>query len=159
VKRPAVVALMVALASLLAPPAALAADCPRTSLNDVEDEVMCVVCGTPLELATDAPQANRERARIQTRVDRCESKATIKDRLVAEYGSRVLATPKGSGFDLAAYLVPVLAVVLGLGAVGTAAFQWRRTRRDAPAGGAAASPGAGTEAARRLQNDLDRYEL
>lgn len=149
---------LVALASLVAAPAALAASCPRTSLNDVEDEVMCVVCGTPLELATDAPQANRERALIQTLVDRCESKSAIKDRLVAEYGSRVLATPKDSGFDLAAYLVPIGAVVLGLAAVGTAAFQWRRTRRDTPAE-ATAAPAAGPEASRRLQDDLERYEL
>jgi cytochrome c-type biogenesis protein CcmH len=156
--RPMALAALVTLACLLAPSAAVAASCPRTSLNDVEDEVMCVVCGTPLELATDAPQANRERALIQTLVDRCQSKDQIKDRMVAEYGSRVLATPKDSGFDLAAYLVPGLAVVLALGAVGTAAVQWRRRRRDAPAEEAAA-PAAGSEAARRLQSDLDRYEL
>jgi cytochrome c-type biogenesis protein CcmH len=120
--------------------------------------VMCVVCGTPLELATDAPQANRERALIQSLVDRCESKATIKDRLVAEYGSRVLATPDDSGFDLAAYLVPIGAVVLGLAAVGTAAFGWRRARRDGPEEVAAAGAGS-PEASRRLQDDLERYEL
>jgi cytochrome c-type biogenesis protein CcmH len=152
------VAALVALACLLGPSAALAAGCPRTSLSSVEDDVMCVVCGTPLALATDAPQADRERALIQSLVDQCKSKDQIKDRLVAEYGSRVLATPKDSGFDLAAYLVPALAVVLGLGAVGTAAFQWRRVRRDAPPEEAAV-PAAGSEASRRLQSDLDRYEL
>ena len=62
------VATVVLLAFMLAPSAALAADCPRTSLSAVEDEVMCVVCGTPLELATEAPQANRERALIQSLV-------------------------------------------------------------------------------------------
>jgi cytochrome c-type biogenesis protein CcmH len=153
------IAALVALACLLAPSAAAAATCPRTSLSAVESEVMCVVCGTPLELATDAPQANRERALIRSLVDRCQSKDQIKDRLVAEYGSRVLATPKDSGFDLAAYLVPVLAVVLALGAVGTAAVQWRRVRRDAPEDQAPAAPAASTEASRRLQSDLDRYEL
>ena len=38
--------------------------CPKTTLGDVEDEVMCPVCGTPLGLATEAPQAERERALI-----------------------------------------------------------------------------------------------
>jgi cytochrome c-type biogenesis protein CcmH len=156
--RPLRIAALVLVSCLLAPSAAGAASCPRTSLSSVEDEVMCVVCGTPLALATDAPQANRERALIQSLVDRCQSKDQVKDRLVAEYGSRVLATPKDSGFDLAAYLVPALAVLLALGAVGTAAFQWRRARRDSP-GDEAAVPAAGTEAARRLQSDLDRYEL
>ena len=33
----------------------------RTTLGDVEDEVMCPVCGTPLALATEAPQAIQQR--------------------------------------------------------------------------------------------------
>lgn len=153
-----VLALAAALCLLL-PAAATAADCPRTSLADVEDEVMCVVCGTPLALATEAPQANRERALIQRLVEGCQSKGQIKDRLVAEYGDRVLATPADSGFDLAAYAVPVLAVVLGAGVVGAAALQWRRSRRTTAQEPGAAAPAPSTEASRRLQSDLDSYEL
>ena len=150
---------LLALAALVAPSTAVAADCPRTSLSDVEDEVMCVVCGTPLELATEAPQANRERALIQNLVNQCRSKDQIKDRLVAEYGDRVLATPDDSGFDLAAYIVPALVVVLALGAVGAAALQWRRVRRGGDGSDDPAGPDPGSEASRRLQTDLDSYEL
>ena len=157
------IVVLMALACLLAPSAAVAASCPRTSLSAVEDEVMCVVCGTPLGLATEAPQANRERALIQRLVAQCATKDQVKDRMVAEYGKRVLATPDDEGFDIAAYAVPVLLVVLALGAVGTAAVQWRRVRSRGPQGGSvrpgAAAPGAETEASRRLQADLDRYEL
>ncbi len=142
-------------------PAAAVADCqPRTSLGDVEDEVMCPVCGTPLALATEAPQANRERVFIQDLVDDCLSKGQIKDRLVAEYGSEVLATPGDSGFDLAAYLVPALAVLLGGGAVTAAALQWRRSRRATGLGDdppTASGPAASAAASERLQDDLDRY--
>ena len=62
--------LVVALA-LVAAPSAAAADCPRTTLGDVEDEVMCPVCGTPLELSTEAPQALRDREVIQGQIARC----------------------------------------------------------------------------------------
>ena len=48
--------------SLLASPRRARRDCPKTTLGDIEDEVMCPVCGTPLGLATEAPQAQRERA-------------------------------------------------------------------------------------------------
>src|SRR5262249_4343460 len=113
---------------LAAPASAAAASCPKTSLGDVEDEVMCLVCGTPLALATEAPQANGERALIQRLVDDCRSKGQIKDRLVAEYGQRVLALPPEKGFDLASYLVPALAVILAGSAVSVAALQWRRAR-------------------------------
>jgi cytochrome c-type biogenesis protein CcmH/NrfF len=152
-------AALVAVACLAAPASAAAATCPKTSLGDVEDEVMCLVCGTPLALATEAPQANRERALIQRQVDSCKSKSQIKDRLVAEYGQEVLALPKSSGFDLASYIVPALAVILGAGAVTASAIQWRRVRRPEDGGPAAADAVPSTEASERLQSDLDRYEL
>ena len=44
-------------------PAAPAPAAPQTSIADVEDEVMCPICGTLLELA-ESPQAQRERAFI-----------------------------------------------------------------------------------------------
>ena len=76
--------LVASVALLLLAPAAAA--CPRTSLGDVENEVMCPVCGTPLNLAEEAPQAERERAFIQREIDRCRSKDQIKRALVAQYG-------------------------------------------------------------------------
>ena len=55
----AVTAVLLA-AALIAAPAA-AAQCPQATLGDIEDEVMCPVCGTPLALATEAPQAIQQR--------------------------------------------------------------------------------------------------
>ncbi len=148
-------ALVTAVLVLAAAPAA-GAQCPKTSLGDVEDEVMCPVCGTPLELASEAPQAERERALITRLVDDCKSKEQVKARLVAEFGDEVLALPDDEGFDLAAYLVPALALVLGGGALAGAALGWRRSRRDRP-GADGAQPDEA--AAERLQSDLDRYDL
>jgi cytochrome c-type biogenesis protein len=114
----AVAALALLLAALI-PAAALAAcPSPRASLPDIEDEVMCTVCGTPLNLA-QAPQADAERAYIQQQIDACATKGQIKDRLVTEYGAAVLATPSDSGFDLAAWIVPGLVVLVALGMFAT----------------------------------------
>ena len=149
-------ALFALVAALAAPAAALGADCPKTTLGDVEDEVMCPVCGTPLELASEAPQAERERALIARLVDDCQSKEQVKARLVAEFGDEVLALPDDEGFDLAAYLVPGLGLLLGGGAVAAAALGWRRARRrERPEG----APAPDSATAERLQSDLDRYEL
>ncbi len=151
-------AAMLALAA--SPAAALAQDCPKTTLGDVEDEVMCPVCGTPLGLATEAPQAIRERELIQRLVDDCRSKEQIKTRLAAEFGDEVLALPEPEGFDLAAYVIPGLAVLLGGGAVAVAALQYRRARRDDPAAPEGGSPTtSGESSSERLQRDLDDYEL
>jgi len=148
-------ALLAALLAVAAAPAA-AAQCPKTSLGDVEDEVMCPVCGTPLELASEAPQAERERALITRLVNACQTKEQVKARLVAEFGDEVLSLPDDEGFDLAAYLVPGLGLLLGGGAVTAAALGWRRARRrDRPPD----TPAPDKETAERLQSDLDRYDL
>jgi cytochrome c-type biogenesis protein CcmH len=141
---------------VLAVPTAATAGCPKTSLADIEDEVMCPVCGVPLELATEAPQANRERAFIQREVQACKSKQQIKDELVAQFGTRVLALPPGHGFNVFAYLAPALAVLLGLGIVATIAMRRRRgDRTDAPP----TTPALAGDDAARLEADLQKYEL
>src|SRR5215210_6386932 len=117
-------ALLTLLAVLVLVPAA-AAPAPRASLPDVEDEVMCVECGTALNIS-EAPSADRERAFIRRRIAEGKTKAQIKRALVAEYGSNVLGTPSGRGFDAASWLVPLLLALLALAAVATTARRWRR---------------------------------
>jgi cytochrome c-type biogenesis protein CcmH len=146
---------LVAVAALaLALPAVAAAQCPKTTLGDIEDEVMCPVCGTPLSLATEAPQAERQRELIQRLIADCRSKEQIKTVLVAEFGEEVLALPDDEGFDLAAYLVPALAILIAAGALGFAVLRWRRSRSKP--GTAPSTSGA---AGARLDEDMDRYEL
>jgi cytochrome c-type biogenesis protein CcmH len=148
-------ATLAAAALVLAMPAAAAAACPQTTLGDVEDEVMCPVCGTPLSVATEAPQAQRERELIQRLIARCRSKDEIKQVLAAQFGDDVLATPEDEGFDLAAYLVPALGLLLAAGAVGLTVVRWRRGRR----GPAAEGPDPAGPGGARLDADLDRYDL
>jgi cytochrome c-type biogenesis protein CcmH len=149
---------LAAFAALAVPTAATAAECPRTTLAAIEAQVMCPVCGTPLALATEAPQANRERALIQRLIDRCRSEEQIKAVLVAEYGEDVLALPEAEGFNASAYVVPALIVALGALGVVLAARRWRRGGRDGPAA-AAAGPPPDDATAKRLDDDLERYDL
>lgn len=136
----------------IAAPAAIAA--PQTSLPDVEDEVMCPICGTLLELS-ESPQAERQRAFISRQIAAGRSKEEIKEALVAEYGQPVLALPRGSGFDLSAYLVPAIAFLVATAALAIGVGRWRRGSESART--AAATP---TEAdAKRLEDDLARYDL
>lgn len=149
-----IVALALALGVLLAPAASGFRPQPRASLPDIEDEVMCPVCGTLLELS-ESPQADRERVFIHKLIAEGRSKQQIKDALVAEYGSAVLATPRGSGFDLTAYLVPIVAGLVAALALIVGVRRWRRSAGpDEPPG--AAPKG---EDAERLDSDLARYDL
>jgi len=157
--RRAVLAL--ALSLLLAAPAAGSAvqPVPKTTVNEVEGEVMCPVCGTLLELA-DSPQARREKVFVAKLVAAGKSKSEVKDALVAQYGEEVLATPEASGFDLSAYLVPILAILVAAVALAYSVVRWRRNSEPGggPTGGAGAQPPRG-EDAERLEADLSRYDL
>jgi cytochrome c-type biogenesis protein CcmH/NrfF len=153
VARPARVLLAALLALLLLAPVAGAVT-PRTTLNDVEDEVMCPTCGTPLNLATDAPLANDERALIRRLIAQGYTKDEIKHRLVQEFGPNVLALPRARGFDLSAYLVPIVLGAAGLLAIAVLALRWRR-RRPADA---ASVPDLDPADAQRLDSDLARFD-
>ena len=131
---------------------------PRTTLPDVEDEVMCPICGTALNLS-GAPQADRERAFIRRQIAAGKTKEEIKDALVAQYGTEVLAEPQKSGFDLTAWLVPVAAILAAALAIAIGLRRWRRGGGDGggtdPGGGPALEPAE----AERLEADLARYDL
>ena len=96
------------LLALALAPSVLAAE-PRTTLPDVEDEVMCVECGTALGLS-NAPVAERQRAFIRREIARGRTKDQIKAALVERFGPAVLAMPEDRGFGRAAYVVPALAL-------------------------------------------------
>jgi len=162
-RRIALVLALAALATATATAAtaqAAAAPQQRTSLNAVESEVMCVSCGVPLAIA-DSPQADAERREITEQVKQGKTKQQILDNLVDTYGDRVLASPKDKGFGLAAYLVPIVLVLLALAALAIYLPRWRRTRTDDEDGGALAPHGpALTDAdSQRLAEDLARYEV
>jgi cytochrome c-type biogenesis protein CcmH len=126
---------------------------PRASLPDVEDEVMCVECKTPLNVS-QSPVADQERAFIRRQIAMGKDKAQIKAALVDEFGPGVLAAPEEKGFNLAAYLVPIALAVAALLALVLAARRWRRRPDAAPAD---AAP-LGDEDARRLDAELAAYD-
>jgi len=161
--RTGIALVAIALAAAPVPGASLAAGgdqspAPKTNLPDVEDEVMCPVCGTALNLSS-SPQADRERVFIRKQIAEGKTKAQIEDALVAQYGTQVLAEPPKSGFDLTAWLVPGAAILLAAIAIGIGLRRWRRAGGggDPPPG--KAGPPLDPSDAERLDADLARYDL
>ncbi|MGH2898948.1 MAG: cytochrome c-type biogenesis protein [Solirubrobacteraceae bacterium] len=150
------IAALAAIALLTAPASAAT---PRADLVDVEDEVMCVTCNVPLNIA-ESPQADDERALIRSLIEQGRTKEQIKRELVAQYGSDVLALPDRDGFGITAYLVPVALGALVLAALALLVPRWRR-RPAAGIGRSVIDDGAqvlGADDAARLDADLARYE-
>ena len=140
---------------VLAAPAA-AAEPPRASLPDIEDEVMCLECGTPLAVST-SDVADQERRFIAELIAQGKTKAQVKDALVAEYGPKVLAEPADDGFQLTAWLVPVLAALAALALVLLTLRRWRGARGDAGAADSA-QDGLDPDDERRLDAELAAFD-
>ncbi len=157
-RRAFAVALFACLALLVtALPAAAA--CQKTSLAEIDDEVMCPICGTPLG-AAGGPQAEDERQFIRRLVEKCMTKQQIKAALVAEYGDTVLALPKRKGFNAIIYVVPAVALALAAVLLALAARRWRREPPSSADGGDAAGAGPGDrDGEDELSSDMDRYDL
>ena len=161
--------LLAALLLLLAAGRRRSAAAPKVDLIDVEDEVMCVDCGIPLNTAEGA-QPDSERELIRDLIAQGKTKEQIKQELVAQYGEDVLALPETSGVGITAYAIPLvlLALVVARARPARAALAAPAGGGDGRADGATAGAAAGAGAAgavavsdadaARLDEDLARYD-
>lgn len=116
---------VLAVLALALAPAALASEAHPTQ-GELERELVCPTCKTTLD-QSNAPVALRMKRFVAARIAAGDSKSEIKDQLVAQFGRGVLAAPEKEGFDLLAWVVPL--VGLGAGAVVLSLLLWRWTRR------------------------------
>jgi len=123
---------LAALAALLLVAASVAsAATPQFSQEEIETEVMCPVCGTRLDLS-HSPAANQIRAFIEEKRDAGWTKQQVKDALVAQFGQRILATTPTSGSGLFAWVVPLVAGIIGVAVAVGLVVVWRRRPRSVP---------------------------
>ena len=125
----------------------------RPSLSDLEGEIMCPVCSTTLD-QSDSPIAQRMKADIRRRIAAGQSKQQIKDAMVAEFGEQILAAPPKKGFNLLAWVLPIVLLLGGGVAVGLLAWRWSHSREPGPP----ASPRLSPALERRVDEELARYD-
>jgi len=74
---------------------------------------------------------------------------------VQEFGTKVLAQPPATGFNLLAWVIPGLAFALGLALVVAVIRQWRRREVLAPAGGPPLPPDVMERARREIERETE----
>jgi cytochrome c-type biogenesis protein CcmH len=143
-------ALAVALLAIVVVPVARADN--RPTLADLEGEIMCPVCDTTLDQSS-SPAARQIKAVISARIAAGDSKQEIKDLLVAQYGTKILAAPPKKGFNLLAWLLPIFLLLGGAIVLGLLAWRWSHMREPGP-------PAAQLSPAleRRVDEELARYD-
>lgn len=154
--------LVAALAALALAAPALASE-QQPTLADLENEVMCPTCKTPLSMSS-SQIADRMRSFIRARIAAGDTKTEIKDALVAEFGEAVLAEPPAKGFNLLAWVLPFVGLAAAAAVIAVLARRWTtasRARRQAATGADPSSNGSARldpELERRLDEELARYD-
>jgi cytochrome c-type biogenesis protein CcmH len=164
-KRLMLMSLGLIIMALVAAPVASAQDGGPTpipvsddAVNKVAKQLYCPVCpNTPLDVC-ETQACQDWRAQIKDQLGQGWTDQQVIDYFVVQYGERVLAEPKRSGFTSFVWLLPVLALALG----SLALFQLGRTwmvRRAGPVTVAAApavppAPDIAPEVLARLEQEL-----
>jgi cytochrome c-type biogenesis protein CcmH len=124
--------LVVGLAALVLAAPAAASD-RHPTLGELEGQLMCPICEGETLAQSDTPAAQRIKSYIQRRIDQGATRSQIKRELVEQWGTRILAAPPRHGFDLLAWLLPLVGVLGGGAVLGFLAWRWTRVREPEPA--------------------------
>ena len=121
-------------------------------VNRVARQLYCPVCeNVPLDVCPTQACADW-RADISDKLAHGWTDEQIKDYFAQQHGDRVLARPPARGLNLAVYVVPPLALLLG----GLLLYRYLHTRRPVTAPAAEAPPASDYQA--RLEKELnDRF--
>ena len=146
------------LALVLAAPAAASEQHP--TLAELEGQLMCPICEGETLAQSDSAPAQQIKTYIQRRIDQGATRSQIKNELVVMWGKRILAAPPRHGFDLLAWLLPIVGVLGGAAVLGVLAWRWTRQREPEPAPQRWSLNGhpLGPDEERRLDEELARFD-
>jgi cytochrome c-type biogenesis protein CcmH len=149
---------VVAAALALATPALASERHP--TLAELEDQLMCPVCQGETLAQSDSVPAQRIKAHLQQRINQGWSRSRIIDEEVDIWGSRILAAPRKHGFDLLAWVLPLVGIFAAAGVLALLAWRWTRTREEPVPPGPASMNGRplDPELEKRLDEELARFD-
>lgn len=133
---------------------------PASRFTEIGHQLMCICgCGQILLECNHVgcPSSDSMRNELMAAVTRGDSDSLVQQAFVQKYGPTVLAAPTTAGFDRAAWIMPIVALLLGFGIVILIVRAWRNRPEPMLADGVHASPGAELEKFReqaRQETDL-----
>jgi cytochrome c-type biogenesis protein CcmH len=124
----------------------LGAGDPATRFTEIGHQMMCI-CGCNQILLecnhVGCPDSDGMRNELMAAVSRGDSDSLVEQSFVQKYGPTVLAAPTMQGFDRAAYIIPPVALGLGVGLIVFVIRSWKN--RPAPAIADGLRPASGAE--------------
>ncbi len=119
----------------------------------------CPVCaGTPLNVC-DTQACEQWRQLIIQKLAAGENEQQIRQYFIDQYGDRVLGAPPPEGFNLGAYLLPLLILLAGLAVLFFTVRGWMQRRAVAVTNAPATFPPIAPEYAERIARELSEDNL
>ncbi|MBI1727229.1 MAG: cytochrome c-type biogenesis protein CcmH [Candidatus Rokubacteria bacterium] len=134
-------------------PAPAATKVDEQTVHEVASQLRCVVCQSLSVADSPSETANQMRAIVRERLAAGDSREQVLAYFVEKYGDWILLSPPKSGFTLLVWVVPFVALGIGLVLVAVVVRRWSR-----PPQGAAASQldPAVRERIRREMTEMDK---
>ena len=119
--------------------------------HQLSGELMCPVCDGQTIDGSNAQIAVDMRLKVRDLLDEGSTNAEVRDYFVLRYGHEILAAPERSGFNLLAWIIPVLIVI---GGIGIALLSIKNMKKS---GLEAQTIGGPTKTVEQEQDDLTHY--
>ena len=100
-------------------------------MHQLNNQLMCPVCDAQTIDGSNAQISKDMRAKVQELLNEGKSNSEIKDYFVLRYGEDILAAPKGIGFNLLAWIMPVFIFLAGISIAFLALKNMRRANTKA----------------------------
>ena len=100
-------------------------------MHQLTNQLMCPVCDAQTIDGSNAQISQDMRAKVQELLQEGKSNSEIKDYFVLRYGEDILAAPKGIGFNLLAWIMPVFIFLAGISIAFLALKNMRRANTKA----------------------------
>lgn len=148
---------VVAVLALLALPALAQTPTPN-EINAVARQLWCPLCNGVRLDNCDLQACIQMREVIAEKLIAGESTEQIKAYFVTQYGDVVLGQPSTEGFNLIAWVFPVLAAVVGLGWMAYLVYTWRQRKpvTQAPSPVSGTQQAASDEYLARVEQELEQ---
>jgi len=121
-------------------------------VHEIAAQLRCVVCQTLSVADSPSEMASQMRAIIRERLAAGESPAEVQRYFVDRYGEWILLAPPRRGFNLLVWLLPLVAVALGLVTAGALVWRWTHRRHGARTPPVAVDPAM----SERIRRELER---
>lgn len=128
--------------------------------QDIYRSLMCPLCAGQTIEQSQSELSVQMRATVREKLAQGWTKDEILQFFVERYGEVVLAVPSKSGFSLAIWIAPIIAIIIGGVVTWLAIRQWTRHGKEPPTGLAApTSKNANDEKySSRLEQELKNFD-